>query len=138
MVVLIPFAPSRSTPNASNREAARKKNTDKNNRTRQRSGTQPQQRPRNGGRSKKDDKGRPLKKNENGVYVVDQKKHKAAEAAKQLDVRFKELEALAAAAPKTSPAPSNDSYAPEDAPVPANFVVKAKELRTLMAQALGR
>ena len=120
--------------------AARKKAAEKS-RTRPRSGkSNPnQQRNRNnGGRGKKDEQGRPLKKNKNGVYVVDQKKHKAAAAAKQLDDRIKELEALAAAAPVTSPAPSADSEAQDAAPVPANFVVKAKELRSLMAQALNR
>ena len=123
-----------------NREAARKKAAEKS-RTRPRSGksnSNQQRNPNNGGRGKKDEQGRPLKKNKNGVYIVDQKKHKAAAAAEQLDERIKELEVLAAAAPAPSPAPSDDSEAQEAAPVPANFVVKAKELRSLMAKALNR
>ena len=90
----------------------------------------------NASRPKKDDKGRPLKKNKNGVYVVDQKKHKASQAVNKIDARLKELESLIPTSDSdTSSSESSDETAH---PTPASFVVKARELRSLVNEALNK
>ena len=79
--------------------------------------------------NKKDEHGRPLMRNKNGAFVVDQKKHKAAlnaksTSAEELDKKLAEMETQAKEA---------DDRVSAGEPVPSSFTANAADIRAMVA-----